>query len=136
MMDMKTKNLLWMTLPLMFLVGCASNSREQALAYTPADTSALSPTSNTARSRIYSDSAPSTPVSASPGDVKLGQEVRQLLMEDRNLAPPPSNFTATAHDGVVTLCGTISTRHKKKELHDRIAQLPGVTRVDDQLETR
>jgi osmotically-inducible protein OsmY len=68
--------------------------------------------------------------------MKVGEAIRQMLMQDKKLAPPPSNVIATTHNGVVTLRGTIPTRRTRETLVDRIAQLPGVTQVDDQLKIR
>jgi len=121
------KNRLWLLLPLAFLAGCAENSPQGSAVYSPA----LSPTSDHQQNRVYG-----TADKASAQDIQLGEEVRQLLMQNKKLAPPPSNVIATAHDGVVTLTGRVPTTRTKQEIHQQIAQLPGVTRVDDNLEVR
>jgi osmotically-inducible protein OsmY len=66
----------------------------------------------------------------SPADVKVGEEIRQAILEDKKLAPPPSNVIASVQDGVVTLRGSVPSRDDKEVMKERIEQLPGVARVD------
>ena len=121
-------------LSLAVLLGCATSNHDRGIATNPPDTAALMPTSNRDQSRVYDDvDRPASP-NTSPEDAKLGEEIRQLLMQNKKLAPPPSNVIATAHNGVVTLQGKIATHTSKQELREQIAQLPGVTSVRDELQ--
>jgi osmotically-inducible protein OsmY len=120
-------------LSLAVLLGCATNNRDRGIAANSQDTASLAPTSNRDQTRVYGDIAPPVPPNTSPEDAKLGEEIRELLMQNKKLAPPPSNVIATAHNGVVTLQGRIATRTGQQELREQIAQLPGVTRVQDEL---
>jgi hypothetical protein len=131
---MKTKSLFWAVIPLLLCAGCASDHHEQTATYTPLDPSLLAPTSDRDQNRMYSGPGNSGQSPASPEDIKIGQEIRDLLMNDKKLATPPSNVIASARQGVVTLRGTMPTPTDKKKLVERIVALPGVTRVEDQIE--
>ena len=126
---MKIKLPVWQVLSLLLCAGCASEHHEQTAVYSPLDPSLISPTSDRDQNRIYSNSG-----TASPEDLKLGQEIRDLLMSDKKLAAPPSSVIASAHQGVVTLQGTVPSPADKGKLVERIVALPGVNRVEDQLE--
>ena len=74
---------------------------------------------------------------AGPAERELIEEVRNLLIVDKNLVPHPSQVTATLHPeekGTVVLSGTVLNEQTKKGVIDRVASLPGVTRVEDRME--
>ncbi len=77
------------------------------------------------------------PTSPPPGvlssDVKVAQEVSQLLKGDTSLADASSNIQASVDHGVVTLRGTVPADHDRDEIVQRVSQLPGVLGVRDQL---
>ena len=41
---------------------------------------------------------------------------------------------AVVKDGVVTLRGGVKSKHQRERIRDEIGRIPGVVRVDDQLE--
>jgi len=72
------------------------------------------------------------PPGAGNQDWALAQQVQSLLMSDRTVQTP---VTAVVKDGVVTLRGGIRGRHERERLKEEVARLPGVVRVDDQMNT-
>jgi osmotically-inducible protein OsmY len=69
----------------------------------------------------------------SAADLAVGEKIREMLMEDKTLAPAPSNVITVVSRGVVTMKGYIRSRRAAFELHQRIANLPGVVSVQDEL---
>jgi|SRR5690348_15153005 osmotically-inducible protein OsmY len=130
------KNLVWLTVPLLLAVGCAENHRDTSVSYSPALSESVSPTSDRAETRVYpappaSGADVSTvPAGATPQDWKLAQEIQSLLMSDRTVGKAP--VAAVVNNGVVTLRGEVRNKKERARLREEIANLPGVTRVDDQ----
>lgn len=132
MLKITVRNLLLMTLPLTLAVGCM-HSRP------------LAPTSTRPVDRVYADGTTGSPIilpsvpapaGASPAGWDLAQQLRGMFTADATLAPYPSEVKAIIDKesrGIVTLRGTIINPQERKRLHDRIAQVSGVTQVDDQL---
>jgi osmotically-inducible protein OsmY len=54
-------------------------------------------------------------------------------MEDKSLAPAPSNVITVVSKGVVKMTGYVRSRRAAQELHERIASLPGVVAIEDEL---
>src|SRR5579862_767354 len=136
---MKTnlKNLVWLTVPMLLAVGCAETHRDSSVSYSPALSEPLSPTSDRPEARAYPAPAGTTatvaPAGASSQDWTLAEEIRALLMQDRKLGAG-APMTAVVNNGVVTLHGESRNEKERQRLHDEISRLPGVQRVDDQLE--
>jgi osmotically-inducible protein OsmY len=138
-MKKRLYNLVWHTVPMALAVGCAETHRDSSVSYSPALTEPAPPTSDRFESRSYAapDSATSAtvaPQGASPQDWTLAEEIRSMLMSERNLGKAP--MTAVVNNGVVTLRGEFRNEKERQQLHDAIARLPGVQRVEDQLEHR
>ena len=131
---MRTK-ILFSIIPLSLVcAACMSSRAPEQAEYSPIDVSTPSPVSDHGGVRVYSGTASAVESGASPDDLRLGREIRELLLSDKKLAPPPSSVTAITRGGVVRLEGSVPSVATKKTISDRIAQLPGVARVDDQLQ--
>jgi len=136
-MKKNVKSLVWLAVPVFLAVGCAENQRDQSVSYSPALTESYSPTSDRDTSRVYS-AAPSNvevttpPTGANSQDWTLAEEIRGLLTSNRKLGDAP--MAAVVHNGVVTLRGSVRNERERQQLRDQIARLPGVQRVDDQME--
>ena len=133
---MKTnlKNLVWLTVPMLLAVGCAENHRDSSVSYSPALSQPSTATSDRPEARVYpapTDTA--VPQGASSQDWALAQEVRSLLMSDRKLGEG-APVAAVVNNGVVTLRGEVRNEKERQRLHDAIGRLPGVQRVEDQLD--
>ena len=130
------------TLPLLLAVGCAHQWPESSASSSPA----LKPTSDSDAQRVYSTTV--TAPGGAEGTVTIGantasaedrdiaETVRKMIMEDQSLAPYPSKVSATMDanpKGTVILSGWVPTQQAKKKLRDRVAALPGVTRVEDRV---
>lgn len=131
------KNLVWLTVPLLLVVGCSENHRDMSVSYSPALSESVSPTSDRPETRVYpapssSGEVANVPPGASPQDWKLAQEIQSLLMSDRTVGKAP--VAAVVNNGVVTLRGEVRNKKERARLREEIANLPGVTRVDDQTE--
>src|SRR5207237_1803274 len=120
----------------------------------------LSPTSDRQDPRVYAESpAPATAASERPdagvyselpaanssadnhppkgapsGDWALAQEIRDALTQDKTLAGAP--MQAYVDKGVVTLKGYARSERERKRLREKIAGLPGVKHITDQLQIR
>lgn len=129
---------------LVLLSGCIQSHRTPSAVYiTPppvvATPAPVAPTSDRDAVRVY-PSTPATvtvPSSAPPGvlasDVAVADSVSQLLKSNTSMADATGNVQVTVENGVVTLRGSVPTNHDRDEIVQRVAQLPGVVRVRDQL---
>jgi hypothetical protein len=137
------KNAVWMAVPLSLAVGCATHQTTTAEAeYGPVPV--LTPTSSEPEQRIYStapgdvaatSSVDAPPPGATPQSWSVAEGIREKLTEDPTLAPLGSKLiTQVGTDGVVTLKGVVKTERERQRVRDTIANVPGVTSVnDDQL---
>jgi hypothetical protein len=137
-MKKNLKNLLWLSLPLLLAAGCADNRRDASVSYRPSLNGSMTPTSDRDASRVYSDGPAITPTSPPPGassqDWTLAEEIRGLLTSEPKLGNAP--VVAVVKNGVVTLHGDVRNEKDRRRLHDEISRLPGVTRIDDQMERK
>jgi hyperosmotically inducible periplasmic protein len=78
--------------------------------------------------------AVTTPLFASEADEKIEESFKQSYVYKTYLKD--DSVSTDAKDGVVTLTGTVSEKSHKTLAEDTVASLPGVTRVDNQLETK
>jgi len=133
-MKKNLKNIIWLSVPLLFAVGCSENGRDRSISYSPAITE-ISPTSDRLESRAYPDTSGNfnvaVPPGAAPQDWQVAQEIGSLLLADKKLGTTPMG--AVVNNGVVTLRGCVRSRHEREQLVQAISQVPGVQRVDDQL---
>lgn len=130
-------NLVYLAIPILFVAGCAESQRTSSVSYSPALTEPVTSTSDRPETRAYP--APPTgfepsarPAGASSQDWALAEEIRSLLQSDRTLGKAP--VAAVVNSGVVTLRGQVRNERERQRLRDEIGRLPGVQRVDDQLE--
>ncbi len=152
---MKLSSLMWLvagSLSLIYGGGCIYSHRAPAVVYTPAPAPpttvpappavVVAPTSDRPVARVYpgpSSASPealpptAAPPSVSSTDVAVADSVRQLLKGNSDLAPVSHNVEATVDHGVVTLRGTVPAEHVKDEIAERVAKLPGVDHVSNQL---
>jgi hypothetical protein len=59
-----------------------------------------------------------------------------VLTEEKTLAPYPSQISVAVDKnskGLVELHGYVANDNERQKLHDRIAQVPGVLQIDDQI---
>ena len=136
-MKKRLNTLVWLAVPMLLAVGCAETHRDASVSYSPALSEPLPATSDRPEARVYAapdaaTTATAAPQGASPQDWTLAEEIRSLLMSDRTLGKAP--MTAVVNNGVVTLRGEFRNEKERRRVHDEIARLPGVQRVDDQLE--
>jgi osmotically-inducible protein OsmY len=83
--------------------------------------------------RVYPDS-PNPRIATSPGetdDLTIANSVRSILARDT--AHIYGNVDVAVNSGLVTLRGTVPTEHDRQQLHNEIANVPGVGSVDNQL---
>jgi hypothetical protein len=132
------KNLCCACLPLALAVGCAQNRAETAPAYSALPERAVTPTSDQAAERVYSGQEgfmrTPAPSGVATDDWTLNQNISALFMENKKLAPPPSQVTAVVDQkehGVVHLSGHIVNTSARRRVIDAVSKVPGVTRVDD-----
>jgi osmotically-inducible protein OsmY len=135
------KYLAWLAAPIVLAVGCAENRRDPSVSYSPALSESVAPTSDRATERVYPETSANTsanieatapPPGAGPEDWKLAEEIRSLLTANPKLGNAP--MAATVNHGVVTLRGSVRNKKDREQLREEIARLPGVQRVDDQMD--
>src|SRR5215469_9860265 len=107
-MKRQIRNIIWLSIPLALVVGCAENRRDASVSYSPALSDSFSPTSDRMDSRMYAEppmgaEVTTVPAGAGPQDWKLAEEIRSLLTSDRSLGKAPMG--AVVNNGVVTLRG-------------------------------
>lgn len=122
---------------MLLAVGCAESHRDSSVSYSPALSESYAPTSDRAVARVYPETPSTTdattpPPGANSQDWTLAQEVRSLLMSDSTLGNAP--MAAVVNNGVVTLRGKVRNEKDRERLREEIARLPGVQRVDDQMD--
>jgi hypothetical protein len=131
---------LWMSLPLALAVGCAHTQTEKPVVYGDLPERPVSATSAQPAERVYagqdSITATAPPSGVSADDWTLNENLRALLTSDKRLAPYPSEVTAVVDQkehGVVRLSGNVINEATRRRVHDAVAKLPGVTRVEDHM---
>ena len=127
-----------MLIPLLLTAGCATQRTGQVAGYSflnqpqpPVCERTLAP----ANAGEIVENRLLIPVPGGPPqeDLQVGEKIRAMLMEDKTLAPAPSNVITVVSKGVVTMKGYVRSRRAAFELHQRIASLPGVVSVQDEL---
>jgi hypothetical protein len=134
------KNVVWMAIPLTVALGCASN-RTQETSYGPSAT--LTPTSGEPEQRIYSTVDPGAvsttedfaapPAGANAQNWQVAQAIQEKMIQDPSIAPQGSSLIAeVGKDNTVTLKGRVSSPSEKDRVRATIAEVPGVTAVNDE----
>ena len=132
------KNLFWTGLPVVLLMGCAHTETQTAPVYSALPTGPA-PTSDQPAERIYAEgnttrTAPPSGVAAE--DWELNERLRALFLDNRKLAPPPSEVTAVVDQqnrGVVRVSGHVRNGVQRRQVIDAVSKIPGVNRVEDHL---
>jgi hypothetical protein len=142
-----TQKTLWLAAALLVVAGCSH--RESQSSYRPAQTAvptasdtAVPPASDRTSNRVYATQVSSeefVPAYSAPNGVDasqwaLAEQVRELLISDKKLAPYPSEVTVSLDKntkGLVHVSGNIINTYEKRKLRARLEQLPGVIQVDD-----
>jgi osmotically-inducible protein OsmY len=72
----------------------------------------------------------------STADIQLAAEIRTAWLEDKRVAQICDRVTPVVRDGVVVLQGKVDTAEEKRVIGADARAVPGVTRVDDLVNTR
>ncbi len=128
---------LWLGLPLAWAVACSTNPEARTATADQNAFSALPSNSNQFQPAIGSSNGTDSAAYAAPrgageADWKIAEEIRSTLLQNPMLGR--TRFEAVVNKGTVTLKGYARTQGERKQLTETIAQLPGVQRVDDQLQ--
>jgi len=70
----------------------------------------------------------------SPKDMELEQKVVNTLRMDNNLAGPAQNVQINANNGVITLRGSTHNDYDRANIANRVKQISGVSKVDNQIQ--
>jgi len=121
------------------VAGCAHTQTERTPVYRSLPTD-VTPTSDQSAERVYAAQENATPTAPPSGvaaeDWALNDRLRTLFLDNKKLAPPPSEVTAVVDQkehGVVHLSGHILNTTARRRVVVEVSKLPGVTRVDDQM---
>jgi osmotically-inducible protein OsmY len=69
-------------------------------------------------------------------DIKLAAAVRRAVVNDKTLSMSAHNIKLIAANGVVTLRGPVASEDEKAKLEADVRGVPGVSRVDNQLDVK
>ncbi len=137
------QSLFLVTLPVVLLTGCAHSARQEADHYSLAPGAQLTPTSRPDAGAYAGDSGnynslpPATTAEpTSAGDAVLADNLRRALIAEQSLNPYASGVSVVvdkSNKGLVTLRGAVPSEEVRQQLHQRIAAVPGVNQIDDQL---
>jgi len=126
---MKLKNLFWFALPLLAAVGCAYQRYPSGYTETYV---APTPTSTRNVVRVYPDTSVSS--SSVPADEWANaMAVRNMIAGDSYLKGAARNVDVEVIHNTAILRGTVVSEYDRQELAARIAQVPGITSVDNRL---
>ncbi len=67
-------------------------------------------------------------------DIKITADLRQAIVNDKNLSFSAQNIKIITANGVVTLRGPVASTEERDSIVAKATQLAGVSRVDNQLE--
>ncbi|MCC6682695.1 MAG: BON domain-containing protein [Phycisphaeraceae bacterium] len=128
------------------LVSLAACDRETEPVATPTPSNTLSDATytapeadNTARNKVDLSGDTKTPLdqSESSAAIKVTAEIRRAIMDDDNLSVNAQNCKIiTDETGRVTLRGVVNSPAEKNAIYAKAQAVPGVTRVDNQLEVK
>lgn len=124
---------------LVLISGCAHQSAQTQPTFSQLPPAPLAPTSDrgdTALAPMANENIFSVapPPGAPAEDWALAETIRAELTKDKKLVHAP--MEAVVNKGVVTLRGYAPTQRARQQLHERIASLPGVQQVDDQIQVK
>ena len=74
------------------------------------------------------------PTSPDEADQTLAFEVRQAIQDEPTLSDDAPNITVVAHEGTVTLTGTVSDEEDRTNLEAIAVNVPGVQKVENLVE--
>lgn len=72
--------------------------------------------------------------SNAPADVEITRQIRQEIMEYKDVSIDAANLKVITKSGLVTLRGPVETEQEKLAIAQIARGIAGVTRVDDQIE--
>ena len=109
------KTLLCLALPLTLAVGCASGPSHSVVTHP------------------FTELPTVTNVSARQADnILVAKEISEMWMMDKQLSRA-SSISASVNEGVVTLGGELPNGVERQRINDRMGELAGVNRVQDDL---
>ena len=115
--------------------GAAERRQAEADAKLP-DVAAGADADDTALNTRDRDQNTLTPMDQSnaPGDLEITRQIRQEIMEYKDLSIDAANVKVITKSGLVTLRGPVETEQEKLAIAEISRGIAGVTRVDDQIE--
>ena len=84
--------------------------------------------------RDRSDARSRTPMDQSNDSVALVADVRRAITSDDSLSVKAHNVKVVVDHGAVTLRGPVASAQEKARVQQDAARVPGVTRIDNQLD--
>jgi hyperosmotically inducible periplasmic protein len=98
--------------------------------------SANSDAENTSRNQRDKNEAATTPLDQSENrrDLDITANIRKAIVDDGSLSVNAHNVKIITNGGVVTLRGPVESAQEKKAVEMKATHVPGVARVENQLE--
>src|ERR1043165_579180 len=119
------KKLFWINSLFVFILGCAHTQNDRAPAYSALPEREVAPTSNQSSDRVYP-----APAGVAAQDWELNEKIHALFLDNRKLAPPPSEVTAVVdqqNHGVVRLSGHVSNGIVRRRVIEEVSKIPLLT---------
>jgi osmotically-inducible protein OsmY len=107
------RNIIVLFLPLLLLSGCTSQQPVARQA---------TPGSHSERTAV------------GPEDVRITQDLRRLILADPQMSVNARNIFISTRGGVTTLSGAVDDEAEKSSVVAKARQVPGVKRINNQLE--
>lgn len=119
------------------LAGCDGGSNSNSETNTGNISKPAAP-DNTANNKRDADNQNKTPMdqSNSSADIDITAKVRQAIVDDKALSTNAHNCKVITDKGVVTLRGVVDSDAERDLIETKAKAVPGVVRVDNQLEVK
>lgn len=123
---------------LAFSLAVFACERKTEPAPAPSSVSRSADADNTANNKVDRDSATKTPVdqSNSKTDIDITASIRRAIMADKSMSVNAQNCKIITEAGVTTLRGPVESQAEKDAIEAKARAVPGVTRIDNQLEVK
>lgn len=115
------------------LVAALALCASPTFAQTPASTAADNTKTNKAAENSSAKSSTADGQSNTSSDIKITQQIRKSLMDDKNLSTYAHNVKIVTVNGMVTLNGTVRSAEEKSQVAMKAQAVAGKSNVTDDI---
>lgn len=128
------KSLLLLSSSLALLVACNMPEKPKETPKEESTTTTTNKKVGLANNRTNTNAFPKSV--SSDADRRIAQDVQKAIAGQKNVAALVPNIRVSSSNGVVQLKGNVPTYDSKEAVANVVRNVPGVRRVDNQLEVR